>query len=185
MAAFVRGSWTQCTCARRLWDTIAVTGQSEKRLGSRHPVHFSCTLDLPVPLPIDPRRHSPRRLSAPETHSLALLCQHLLCQLPASLRALPQSHRTPPRPPPPAPHRPPPLHHFAAMASLAVKALKPILPPCFHSQKVGVVVSAGKMAGAVKVRVAEQEWNKKFRKVSCPPNTSPRNHPPCTQPTHM
>jgi|TARA_R110002003_G_scaffold63_15_gene5894 small subunit ribosomal protein S17 len=50
------------------------------------------------------------------------------------------------------------------MASLAAKAVKPLLPQCFHSQKVGVVVSAGKMTGAVKVRVAEQEWNKKFRK---------------------
>jgi small subunit ribosomal protein S17 len=52
------------------------------------------------------------------------------------------------------------------MASTIAKAVKPILPPLFHSQKVGVVVSAGKMAGAVKVRVAEHEWNKKFRKVS-------------------
>jgi small subunit ribosomal protein S17 len=42
--------------------------------------------------------------------------------------------------------------------------MKPLLPPCLHSQKVGVVVSAGKMSRAVKVRVAEQEWNKKFRK---------------------
>jgi small subunit ribosomal protein S17 len=50
------------------------------------------------------------------------------------------------------------------MASIAAKTLKPLLPPCLHSQKVGVVVSAGKMTGAVKVRVAEQEWNKKFRK---------------------
>lgn len=32
------------------------------------------------------------------------------------------------------------------------------------SQKVGVVVSAGKMSRAVKVRVAGQEWNKMFRK---------------------
>jgi small subunit ribosomal protein S17 len=41
---------------------------------------------------------------------------------------------------------------------------KPLLPPCMHSQKVGVVVSAGKMKGVVKVRVAEQVWNKQFRK---------------------
>lgn len=50
------------------------------------------------------------------------------------------------------------------MASIIKSAVKPLLPPCIHSQKVGVVVSAGKMIGAVKVRVAEQEWNKKFRK---------------------
>jgi small subunit ribosomal protein S17 len=57
------------------------------------------------------------------------------------------------------------------MASLLKQAAKPLqqgakslLPPCHHSQKVGVVVSAGKMKGAVKVRVAEQVWNKKFRK---------------------
>jgi small subunit ribosomal protein S17 len=56
---------------------------------------------------------------------------------------------------------------MASIAARAAKPLlspKPILPPCFHSQKVGVVVSAGKMAGAVKVRVAEREWNKHFRK---------------------
>jgi hypothetical protein len=55
------------------------------------------------------------------------------------------------------------------MASIATKvAGKPIIPPCFSSQKVGVVVSAGKMSKAVRVRVAEQEWNKKFRKVCWP-----------------
>lgn len=54
------------------------------------------------------------------------------------------------------------------MASAIAKAVKPLLPPLFHSQKIGVVVSAGKMAGAVKVRVAEHEWNKKFRKVFSP-----------------
>ena len=53
------------------------------------------------------------------------------------------------------------------MASLATKAKTgaPIVTQCLHSQKVGVVVSAGKMSRAVKVRVAGQEWNKKFRKV--------------------
>jgi small subunit ribosomal protein S17 len=50
------------------------------------------------------------------------------------------------------------------MASIMKLGMKPLLPPQLHSQKVGVVVSAGKMSGAVKVRVAEQEWNKKFRK---------------------
>ncbi|KAB2104242.1 hypothetical protein AG0111_0g7327 [Alternaria gaisen] len=52
------------------------------------------------------------------------------------------------------------------MASIATKAVagKPIVPQCLTSHKVGVVVSAGKMSKAVRVRVAEQEWNKKFRK---------------------
>ncbi|USP80080.1 uncharacterized protein yc1106_07354 [Curvularia clavata] len=52
------------------------------------------------------------------------------------------------------------------MASIAnkVKAGKPIVQEYFSSHKVGVVVSAGKMSKAVKVRVANQEWNKKFRK---------------------
>jgi small subunit ribosomal protein S17 len=50
------------------------------------------------------------------------------------------------------------------MASVLRSGVKSLLTPCLHSQKVGVVVSAGKMTGAVKVRVAEQEWNKKFRK---------------------
>lgn len=53
------------------------------------------------------------------------------------------------------------------MASIAnkAKAGKPIVQNYFASHKIGVVVSAGKMSKAVKVRVAEQEWNKKFRKV--------------------
>ncbi|XP_014558546.1 hypothetical protein COCVIDRAFT_94192 [Bipolaris victoriae FI3] len=52
------------------------------------------------------------------------------------------------------------------MASIAnkAKAGKPIVQEYFASHKIGVVVSAGKMSKAVKVRVAEQEWNKKFRK---------------------
>ncbi|KAF2819548.1 nucleic acid-binding protein [Ophiobolus disseminans] len=56
---------------------------------------------------------------------------------------------------------------MAFLPTLALRALnttKPLLPPKLHSQKVGVVVSAGLMAGAVKVRVAERAWNKKFRK---------------------
>ncbi|KAL1794021.1 mitochondrial 37S ribosomal protein uS17m [Alternaria dauci] len=59
------------------------------------------------------------------------------------------------------------------MASIATKAVagKPIVTQCFTSQKVGVVVSAGKMAKAVRVRVAEQEWNKKFRKHFPAPKT--------------
>jgi small subunit ribosomal protein S17 len=61
---------------------------------------------------------------------------------------------------------------MASLLKSAVSAAaKPILPPCIHSQKVGVVVSAGLMKGAVKVRVAEQEWNKKFRKHFPSPRT--------------
>ena len=41
---------------------------------------------------------------------------------------------------------------------------KPLVQQYITSQKVGVVVSAGKMSRAVKVRVAGQEWNKLFRK---------------------
>jgi small subunit ribosomal protein S17 len=55
---------------------------------------------------------------------------------------------------------------IAAKAQAGAKAGKSIVTPLIHSQKVGVVVSAGKMSRAVKVRVAGQEWNKKFRKVS-------------------
>ncbi|KAL1596154.1 hypothetical protein SLS59_007849 [Nothophoma quercina] len=40
----------------------------------------------------------------------------------------------------------------------------PLVQQYTTSQKVGVVVSAGKMSRAVKVRVAGQEWNKMFRK---------------------
>jgi small subunit ribosomal protein S17 len=66
------------------------------------------------------------------------------------------------------------------MASIATKAKagKPIVPQCFASHKVGVVVSAGKMSKAVRVRVAVQEWNKKFRKVSPHPVAIRRNVPP-------
>ncbi|KAF2445874.1 nucleic acid-binding protein [Karstenula rhodostoma CBS 690.94] len=41
---------------------------------------------------------------------------------------------------------------------------KPIVRKLFSSSQVGVVVSAGRMSKAVKVRIAAQEWNKKFRK---------------------
>ena len=57
-----------------------------------------------------------------------------------------------------------------AQASIAVAKAAPLFPPkplvqqYITSQKVGVVVSAGKMSRAVKVRVAGQEWNKLFRK---------------------
>ncbi|KAH9864599.1 hypothetical protein J1614_010534 [Plenodomus biglobosus] len=52
------------------------------------------------------------------------------------------------------------------MASLAAKAkaAAKIVVPHFSSRQVGVVVSAGKMDRAVKVRIAGQEWNKRFRK---------------------
>lgn len=86
----------------------------------------------------------------------------------------PRLERSPTRPPQPPPN---PLHftHTPNMASLlsrTVKAgAKTILPPSIHSQKVGVVVSAGLMKGAVRVRVAEQEWNTKFRKHWPAPRT--------------
>lgn len=67
-----------------------------------------------------------------------------------------------------------PLHIMATkavtQASTAVVKAAPLFPPkplvqqYITSQKVGVVVSAGKMSRAVKVRVAGQEWNKLFRK---------------------
>jgi hypothetical protein len=62
---------------------------------------------------------------------------------------------------------PPDLDCTPTMASIATKAVagKPLIPHYISSHKVGVVVSAGKMSKAVRVRVAEQEWNKKFRKV--------------------
>jgi small subunit ribosomal protein S17 len=46
---------------------------------------------------------------------------------------------------------------------------KPIVRQLFSSSQVGVVISAGRMSKAVKVRIAAQEWNKKFRKVRFPP----------------
>ncbi|EOA85096.1 hypothetical protein ACJQWK_07079 [Exserohilum turcicum] len=59
------------------------------------------------------------------------------------------------------------------MASIATKAKasRPIVQDYFSSHKVGVVVSAGKMSKAVRVRVAHQEWNKKFRKHFPAPKT--------------
>ncbi|KAJ4352993.1 hypothetical protein N0V95_003786 [Ascochyta clinopodiicola] len=49
---------------------------------------------------------------------------------------------------------------------MATKAttVAPLVQQYVTSQKVGVVVSAGKMSRAVKVRIAGQEWNKTFRK---------------------
>ncbi|KAF2631718.1 nucleic acid-binding protein [Macroventuria anomochaeta] len=49
------------------------------------------------------------------------------------------------------------------MAAKATTAA-PLVQQYITSQKVGVVVSAGKMSRAVKVRIAGQEWNKTFRK---------------------
>ncbi|KAF1942440.1 nucleic acid-binding protein [Clathrospora elynae] len=59
------------------------------------------------------------------------------------------------------------------MASIPAKAkaATPIVTKHFSSQKIGIVVSAGKMSRAVKVRVAGQEWNKKFRKHFPAPTT--------------
>ncbi|KAF2134381.1 nucleic acid-binding protein [Dothidotthia symphoricarpi CBS 119687] len=56
------------------------------------------------------------------------------------------------------------------MAS-AARAATPIVQSFISSQRIGVVVSAGKMSRAVKVRVAEQEWNKQFRKHFPAPKT--------------
>jgi small subunit ribosomal protein S17 len=51
-------------------------------------------------------------------------------------------------------------------AAKPTNLLGSFLTPKITSQKVGVVVSAGKMAKAVKVRIAGQEWNKHIRKVN-------------------
>lgn len=67
-----------------------------------------------------------------------------------------------------------PTHTMASSTTKILKAFdaaKPLLPPKIHCQKMGVVVSAGLMTGAVKVRVAEQKWNKHFRKLFPAPRT--------------
>ncbi|CBY01820.1 hypothetical protein LEMA_P006070.1 [Plenodomus lingam JN3] len=53
---------------------------------------------------------------------------------------------------------------MASLAAKAKKAAAAIVVPNFASRQVGIVVSAGKMDRTVKVRVAGQEWNKRFRK---------------------
>lgn len=60
---------------------------------------------------------------------------------------------------PPSPFR----IHTSTMSKSIIG--KPIVRKLFSSSQVGVVVSAGRMTKAVKVRIAGQEWNKKFRKV--------------------
>ncbi|KAF1963550.1 nucleic acid-binding protein [Byssothecium circinans] len=57
------------------------------------------------------------------------------------------------------------------MAAPAKKVATPMVRKLMSSTKVGVVVSAGKMDRAVKVRIAKQEWNKKFRKHFPSPET--------------
>ncbi|KAF2688034.1 nucleic acid-binding protein [Lentithecium fluviatile CBS 122367] len=57
------------------------------------------------------------------------------------------------------------------MASTATTQIVPIVRKLMSSSKVGVVVSAGRMERAVKVRIAGQEWNKKFRKHFPSPTT--------------
>lgn len=67
----------------------------------------------------------------------------------------------------PIPSRPPPrlyLPNMATNAAAKASTAAPLVQQYITSQKVGVVVSAGKMSRAVKVRVAGQEWNKLFRK---------------------
>ena len=53
---------------------------------------------------------------------------------------------------------------MATKAATKATTAAPLVQQYITSQKVGVVVSAGKMSRAVKVRVAGQEWNKMFRK---------------------
>ena len=53
---------------------------------------------------------------------------------------------------------------MATKAATKATAAAPLVQQYITSQKVGVVVSAGNMSRAVKVRVAGQEWNKLFRK---------------------
>ncbi|KAF3045083.1 hypothetical protein E8E12_008144 [Didymella heteroderae] len=53
---------------------------------------------------------------------------------------------------------------MATKAAAKASTAAPLVQQYITSQKVGVVVSAGKMSRAVKVRVAGQEWNKLFRK---------------------
>lgn len=53
---------------------------------------------------------------------------------------------------------------MATKAATKASTAAPLVQQYITSQKVGVVVSAGKMSRAVKVRVAGQEWNKLFRK---------------------
>lgn len=53
---------------------------------------------------------------------------------------------------------------MATKAATKATTAAPLVQQYITSQKVGVVVSAGKMSRAVKVRVAGQEWNKLFRK---------------------
>ncbi|KAF2272128.1 nucleic acid-binding protein [Westerdykella ornata] len=57
------------------------------------------------------------------------------------------------------------------MPTKPTNLLAQFLRPNIVSHKVGVVVSAGKMARAVKVRVAEQTWNKHMRKYFPSPRT--------------
>ena len=61
---------------------------------------------------------------------------------------------------------------MSKVASKIIKSGAPIVRKLVSSDKVGVVVSAGKMSKAVKVRVAGQEWNKNIRKVCLPSVTA-------------
>ncbi|KAF2001402.1 hypothetical protein P154DRAFT_392549, partial [Amniculicola lignicola CBS 123094] len=54
---------------------------------------------------------------------------------------------------------------LASAATTAVKSSIPIVRQGISSTKYGVVVSAGKMDKAVKVRIAGMEWNKQIRKA--------------------
>jgi len=118
---------------------------------------------------------SPRRCTSLPN----VLARHL--RVPPIL-ALSDPLRAPERPSPGTPASisvPPQL--TATMASLAAraKAAVSIVVPHFSSRQVGVVVSAGKMDRAVKVRIAGQEWNNKFRRVCLTPLPPPWAGPVC------
>ncbi|KAF2268506.1 nucleic acid-binding protein [Lojkania enalia] len=53
----------------------------------------------------------------------------------------------------------------------SLRAPMPLVQNYISSTRIGVVVSAGRMDRAVKVRIAGQEWHKKFRKFFPSPQT--------------
>jgi hypothetical protein len=57
------------------------------------------------------------------------------------------------------------IHDQPQLFSASTHPIHPAMPPPTPRSLVGVVVSAGKMMKAVKVRVPKQEWNSYVRKV--------------------
>jgi small subunit ribosomal protein S17 len=157
---------------RELWDTIAVTMLPRpigvKPWHSRLPFTFYAYTNIRL------EHHQLARHSTEHLHDTTHTENAFACRLkdstvashtpPRLERSHPHVFTRPPQPPPSSIYSP----NMASLLKFAAKGLpttaKPLLPPQIHSQKVGVVVSAGLMKGAVKVRVAEQTWNKKFRK---------------------